>query len=93
MKGQTLGSPGKPRVLMPPPPPLSLPPPGRRYYKNVAQKMPETSAILTLGCAKFRLLGHDYGNLPGTELPRLMDVGQCNDSYAAVRGLCQPAAA
>mmetsp|Transcript_31589 Transcript_31589/g.81723 ORF Transcript_31589/g.81723 Transcript_31589/m.81723 type:complete len:646 (+) Transcript_31589:186-2123(+) len=57
----------------------------RRYYKNVAQKMPETSAILTLGCAKFRLLGHDYGNLPGTELPRLMDVGQCNDSYAAIQ--------
>lgn len=47
--------------------------------------MPETSAILTLGCAKFRLLGHDYGNLPGTQLPRLLDVGQCNDSYAAVR--------
>lgn len=46
--------------------------------------MPKTSAILTLGCAKYRLLGQDYGNIPGTDLPRLMDMGQCNDSYAAV---------
>jgi hydroxylamine reductase len=57
----------------------------RRYYKKVAQQMPETSAILTLGCAKFRLLGNDYGTLPGTEIPRLLDMGQCNDSYAAIQ--------
>lgn len=57
----------------------------RRYYKKVSQLMPKTSAILTLGCAKYRLLGQDYGNIPGTDLPRLMDMGQCNDSYAAIQ--------
>jgi hydroxylamine reductase (hybrid-cluster protein) len=41
--------------------------------------------ILTLGCAKYRLLGHDYGNVPGTELPLLLDMGQCNDAYAAIQ--------
>ena len=49
--------------------------------------MPETSAILTLGCAKYRLLDQDFGTIPGTDLPRLMDMGQCNDSYGAV-SLC-----
>eukprot|EP00976_Prorocentrum_cordatum_P060161 1175784-Prorocentrum_minimum.AAC.2 len=47
--------------------------------------MPQTSAILTLGCAKYRLLGQDYGNIPNTEIPRLMDMGQCNDAYGAVQ--------
>ena len=56
----------------------------RRYYKKVAALMPQTSAILTLGCAKYRLLGQDYGTIPNTEIPRLLDMGQCNDSYAAV---------
>jgi len=57
----------------------------RRYYQRVADKLPPTAMVLTLGCAKFRLLGHDYGTVPGTELPRLLDMGQCNDSYAAVQ--------
>mmetsp|Transcript_20112 Transcript_20112/g.44028 ORF Transcript_20112/g.44028 Transcript_20112/m.44028 type:complete len:639 (-) Transcript_20112:306-2222(-) len=57
----------------------------RRYYKKVAALMPQTSAILTLGCAKYRLLGQDYGTIPNTEIPRLLDMGQCNDSYAAVQ--------
>jgi len=57
----------------------------RRYYARVADKLPSSSVILTLGCAKFRLLGHDYGTVPGTELPRLLDMGQCNDSYAAIQ--------
>jgi len=52
--------------------------------------MPQSTAILTLGCAKFRLLGQDYGTVPGTELPRLMDMGQCNDAYGAVRFVTGP---
>jgi len=38
--------------------------------------------ILTLGCGKFRVLGHDYGRVAG--LPRLLDMGQCSDAYSAV---------
>mmetsp|Transcript_12666 Transcript_12666/g.22186 ORF Transcript_12666/g.22186 Transcript_12666/m.22186 type:complete len:235 (-) Transcript_12666:264-968(-) len=57
----------------------------RRYYQRISAMLPETSMILTLGCAKYRLLGQDFGTLPGTALPRLLDMGQCNDSYAAVQ--------
>mmetsp|Transcript_40464 Transcript_40464/g.96170 ORF Transcript_40464/g.96170 Transcript_40464/m.96170 type:complete len:442 (+) Transcript_40464:1016-2341(+) len=57
----------------------------RSYYQKVAKNMPQSTAILTLGCAKFRLLGQDYGTVPGTELPRLMDMGQCNDAYGAIQ--------
>lgn len=46
--------------------------------------LPDNTMTLTLGCAKFRLLDQDWGNLPGTGLPRLLDMGQCNDSYGAV---------
>ncbi len=55
----------------------------RSYYTDVAQAMPADWMILTLGCGKFRLLGHDYGTVAG--LPRLLDMGQCNDSYSAVK--------
>jgi hydroxylamine reductase len=40
--------------------------------------------LLTLGCGKFRFNNHDFGTLPGTELPRMLDMGQCNDSYGAL---------
>ena len=48
--------------------------------------------LLTLGCGKFRIYDQDFGTLPGTQLPRLLDMGQCNDAYSAlvvatVRGL------
>jgi hydroxylamine reductase len=57
----------------------------RSAYTDLAMALPDTALILTLGCAKFRLLGKkDYGTLPGTEIPRLLDMGQCNDSYSAV---------
>jgi hydroxylamine reductase len=60
----------------------------RRHYAQVASLLPPSSLILTLGCAKFRLLGHDYGTVPGTELPRLLDMGQCN--VRAARCLAPP---
>ena len=57
--------------------------PGRNYYSEYAQNAPETSFILTLGCGKFRIMGHDYGTLLG--LPRLLDMGQCNNAYGAIK--------
>ncbi len=57
--------------------------PGRNYFSDYAQATPADSFILTLGCGKFRLHGHDYGEHLG--LPRLLDMGQCNDSYGAIQ--------
>ena len=37
-----------------------------------------------MGCGKFRIFDQDFGTLPGTHLPRLLDMGQCNDSYSAL---------
>ena len=54
----------------------------RSYFTDLAKKTPKDSVILTLGCGKFRLLGQDYGTLG--PLPRLLDMGQCNDAYSAV---------
>lgn len=57
----------------------------RSYYTKLGKALPDESMILTLGCGKYRLIGRqDYGNVPGTQLPRLIDMGQCNDSYSAV---------
>jgi hydroxylamine reductase len=55
----------------------------RSYYTDVAQAMPNDWMILTLGCGKYRVIGHDYGTVAG--LPRLLDMGQCNDSFSAVK--------
>jgi hydroxylamine reductase len=57
--------------------------PGRDYYTEFARSVPESAAILTLGCAKYRFNKHDFGTVAG--LPRLLDVGQCNDSYSAIQ--------
>jgi hydroxylamine reductase len=57
--------------------------PGRNYFSDYAQATPQDSFILTLGCGKFRIRDHDYGTLLG--LPRLLDMGQCNDSYGAIQ--------
>lgn len=57
--------------------------PGRNYFSDFAQKTPENSIILTLGCGKYRIRDHDYGTVAG--LPRLLDVGQCNDAYGAIQ--------
>ncbi|MEE8321128.1 MAG: hydroxylamine reductase [Gammaproteobacteria bacterium] len=56
--------------------------PGRDYFSDYAQATPEDSFIMTLGCGKFRIRDHDYGELLG--FPRLLDMGQCNDAYGAV---------
>lgn len=63
---------------------------GRNYYNKLAQATPQESVILTLGCGKYRIRNHDYGTVAG--LPRLLDMGQCNDAYGAVQvavGLAQ----
>jgi len=55
---------------------------GRNYFADYAQATPKDSFILTLGCGKYRIRDFDYGTLLG--LPRLLDMGQCNDAYGAV---------
>jgi hydroxylamine reductase len=57
--------------------------PGRNYYTKFAEGVPDDSVILTLGCAKYRFNKLDFGTVAG--LPRLLDIGQCNDSYSAVK--------
>ena len=56
---------------------------GRNYYTRLAESSPEESVILTLGCGKYRIRNYDYGTVAG--LPRLLDMGQCNDAYGAVQ--------
>ena len=56
---------------------------GRNYYTKLAESSPSESIILTLGCGKYRIRNHDYGTVAG--LPRLLDMGQCNDAYGAVQ--------
>ena len=56
---------------------------GRNYFSDYAQATPDDSFILTLGCGKFRIRDHDYGELLG--LPRLLDMGQCNDAFGAIK--------
>ena len=59
--------------------------PSRRYYTDFAKLTPQDTVILTLACGKFRLNDLPLGNVPGTGLPRILDVGQCNDAYSAIR--------
>lgn len=54
----------------------------RSYFADYAKLTPADSFILTLGCGKYRIREHDYGTLLG--LPRLLDMGQCNDAYGAI---------
>jgi len=56
---------------------------GRNYYTEMAQAVPQDSIILTLGCGKYRFNLLDFGEIAG--IPRLLDVGQCNDAYSAVQ--------
>ena len=57
--------------------------PGRNYYTEFAKKVPDDCVILTLACGKYRFNKLNFGEVAG--LPRLLDVGQCNDCYSAVR--------
>ena len=57
--------------------------PGRNYYKEFVESLPDDTAVLTLACGKFRFFDRELGEIDG--LPRLMDVGQCNDAYSAIQ--------
>jgi len=57
--------------------------PGRNYYTEFAQAVPEDCVILTLACGKYRFNKLDFGDIGG--IPRLLDIGQCNDAYSAVQ--------
>ncbi|MDR7869304.1 MAG: hydroxylamine reductase [Tissierellaceae bacterium] len=57
--------------------------PGRNYYTEFAKMVPDDCVILTLACGKYRFNKLDFGTVAG--LPRLLDVGQCNDSYSAIK--------
>lgn len=57
--------------------------PGRNYYTDFAKQVPEDCIILTLACGKYRFNKLDFGEVAG--LPRLLDIGQCNDAYSAVK--------
>jgi hydroxylamine reductase len=56
--------------------------PGRNYYTEFAEKTPKDTIILTLACGKYRINHLELGTLGG--LPRLLDMGQCNDAYSAI---------
>ncbi|QTL96612.1 hydroxylamine reductase [Iocasia frigidifontis] len=55
---------------------------GRDYYTDLAEKLPEDTVILTAGCAKYRYNKLELGDIDG--IPRVLDAGQCNDSYSLV---------
>lgn len=57
--------------------------PGRNYYTEFVKKTPADTVILTLACGKYRFNDLDLGTIGG--LPRLMDMGQCNDAYSAIK--------
>jgi len=57
--------------------------PGRNYYTEFAQKTPKDTIILTLACGKYRFNKEEFGKIG--EFPRLLDIGQCNDSYGAIK--------
>jgi hydroxylamine reductase len=57
--------------------------PGRNYYTEFVEKLPADTVVLTLACGKFRFFDKNLGDIGG--IPRLLDVGQCNDAYSAVR--------
>ena len=57
--------------------------PGRNYYTEFVEKTPADTVVLTLACGKFRFFDKDLGTIGG--IPRLLDVGQCNDAYSAIK--------
>ena len=57
--------------------------PGRNYYTDFAQQVPDDCVILTLACGKYRFNKLPFGDIGG--IPRLLDVGQCNDAYSAIQ--------
>ncbi len=57
--------------------------PGRNYYSELVEKLPKDTIVLTLACGKFRFFDKNLGDIGG--IPRLLDMGQCNDAYSAVK--------
>jgi len=57
--------------------------PGRSYYTEFVEKAPKDTIILTLACGKFRFFDKELGTID--EIPRLLDIGQCNDAYSAIK--------
>jgi hydroxylamine reductase len=57
--------------------------PGRSYYTDIVDQAPADTVVLTLACGKFRFFDHQLGEIGG--IPRLLDVGQCNDAYSAIK--------
>ncbi|MBN2063844.1 MAG: hydroxylamine reductase [Sedimentisphaerales bacterium] len=57
--------------------------PGRNYYTELAEAIPQDCVILTLACGKYRFNKLEFGDIGG--IPRLLDIGQCNDSYSAIQ--------
>jgi hydroxylamine reductase len=57
--------------------------PGRNYYTRFVEQVPNDCVVLTLACGKFRFFDRDLGDIDG--IPRLLDIGQCNDAYSAIQ--------
>ena len=57
--------------------------PGRDYYTRFVEQVPDDCVVLTLACGKFRFFDKDLGDIGG--IPRLLDIGQCNDAYSAIQ--------
>ncbi len=55
----------------------------RNYFADVAEKVPDDCVILTLGCGKYRFNMEEFGDIGG--IPRLLDIGQCNDAFSAIK--------
>jgi len=57
--------------------------PGRNYYTEFVEKVPQDCVVMTLACGKFRFFDKKLGDIGG--IPRLLDIGQCNDAYSAIQ--------
>ncbi len=57
--------------------------PGRNYYTEIVEKIPQDCIVMTLACGKFRFFDKKLGDIDG--IPRLLDIGQCNDAYSAIQ--------
>ncbi|MCP8969237.1 hydroxylamine reductase [Ectobacillus ponti] len=58
---------------------------GGEYYRELATSLPQDTVILTTSCGKFRFNDVDYGTVPGTDIPRYIDLGQCNNSVSTIK--------
>ncbi|ELY66416.1 hydroxylamine reductase [Natronococcus jeotgali] len=61
------------------------PTPGRDYYRELVKQIPDDCVVLTTSCGKFRFNDLEMGTVPGTDIPRYVDLGQCNNSISTVK--------